>query len=206
MHTFGHAIYLCAMDSPILRVEELRKIYRSHRRGDVIAVDGVSFRAYEFTLCGHLHEPQQRQLRERFEFIEIQSDTHQSKIQVELLKGTLEQLAMSPLGFGRVLLSRLAAAFLFDLLVMLLFLLLMMASTGKWLHLDLLSLLPLLLLTMAGVLGIGFIMGGLALVFKQIQASLSSSSARRASAGCWDTTELKLKEHHAGTLLLGASA
>ncbi len=36
---------------------------------------------------------------------------------------------------------------------------------------DFASILPLLLLTIIGVQGIGFIMGGLALIFKQIQAS-----------------------------------
>jgi ABC-2 type transport system permease protein len=47
---------------------------------------------------------------------------------------------------------------------------LMMAVTGKWLHLDFLSLIPLMLLTVWGVYGFGFAMGGLALVFKQVQA------------------------------------
>ncbi|MFQ5795466.1 MAG: ABC transporter permease [Candidatus Bipolaricaulia bacterium] len=89
----------------------------------------------------------------------------------EAQQGTLEQLSMSPLGFGRVLLSRILAALVFDIGIMLIFLVLMMASTGKWLHLDFLSIFPLLLLTVAGVLGIGFIMGGLALVFKQIEGS-----------------------------------
>lgn len=89
----------------------------------------------------------------------------------EAQQGTLEQLSMSPLGLGKVLLGRLCAALAFDFLVMTVFLFLMMASTGRWLHLDFASILPLLILTVMGVQGIGFVMGGLALVFKQIEAS-----------------------------------
>lgn len=90
----------------------------------------------------------------------------------EAQEGTLEQLAMSPLGLRKVLLARLTAALVFNTLVMLIFLLLMMFSTGKWLHLDFVSILPLLLLTIAGVQGIGLATAGLALVFKQLQAFL----------------------------------
>ena len=46
----------------------------------------------------------------------------------------------------------------------------MMIVTGRWLHLDVVSLLPLILLTLAGVYGIGFAIGGLALVFKRIES------------------------------------
>lgn len=89
----------------------------------------------------------------------------------EAQQGTLEQLSMSPLGLKRVLIGRLAASLVFDVAIMFLFLLLMMLTTGKWLSLNLASVLPLLLVTVMGVFGIGFIMGGLALVFKRIQQS-----------------------------------
>ena len=89
----------------------------------------------------------------------------------EAQQGTLEQLYMSPLGFRSVILSQLVVAFFYQLVVLGVLLLLMMASTGKWLHIDLLSLLPLLALSVAGVYGIGFVMGGLALVFKQVQSA-----------------------------------
>lgn len=89
----------------------------------------------------------------------------------EAQQGTLEQLSMSPLGLKRVLIGRLSASLVFDFAIMFLFLFLMMFTTGKWLNLNLLSILPLLLVTIASVLGIGFIMGGLALVFKRIQQS-----------------------------------
>lgn len=90
----------------------------------------------------------------------------------EASQGTLEQLSMSPLGLGRVLIARIFAALVFRMAIMFLLLLLMMWTTGHWLHFDLLTVIPLLLFTMASVQGIGFVMGGLALVFKQVQAAL----------------------------------
>lgn len=87
-------------------------------------------------------------------------------------QGTLEQLAMSPTGLGRVLLSRAAASLAFQLLIGVVFLFVMMATTGTWLHLNVPSILPILLLTVGGVLGIGFLMGGLTLLYKQTGALL----------------------------------
>ncbi len=46
----------------------------------------------------------------------------------------------------------------------------MMATTGKWMNLDFVSLVPLLAITLLGAYGFGFALGGLALVFKRIQA------------------------------------
>lgn len=90
----------------------------------------------------------------------------------EAQQGTLEQLYMSPLGFGWVTIFRVVANFIVNALMVIVVLLLMMAVTGKWLHLDVLSLIPLILLTVAGAYGIGFFMGGLALVFKRVQSAL----------------------------------
>ncbi len=90
----------------------------------------------------------------------------------EAQQGTLEQLYMSPLGFGWVTILRVAAHFIFNLLIVIVILLLMMGTTGRWLNLDVLSLIPLVLLTIAGAYGIGFFMGGLALVFKRVQSAL----------------------------------
>jgi len=90
-------------------------------------------------------------------------------LMTEAQQGTLEQLAMSPLGLKRVLLGRLGGALLFQLGVTAVLLLLLMTTTSRWLNLDPVSIVPLLLITITSVLGIGFIMGGLALVFKRIQ-------------------------------------
>lgn len=86
--------------------------------------------------------------------------------------GTLEQIAMSPLGFGRVVLARTAVSFVIQLGWVLLILFLMMASTGRWLHLDFLSILPLMVLTGTGILGVGLALGGLAVVVKRVQSAL----------------------------------
>ncbi len=88
----------------------------------------------------------------------------------EAQQGTLEQLYMSPLGFGWVSASYVLSFLIINLTLTLGLFLLMMAITGQWLHLDFLSLIPLMLLTVWGVYGFGFAMGGLALVFKQVQA------------------------------------
>lgn len=88
----------------------------------------------------------------------------------EAQQGTLEQLYMSSLGFGWVSLSYVLSFLVINLTLTLSMFFLMMALTGKWLHLDFFSLIPLMLLTVWGVYGFGFAMGGLALVFKQVQA------------------------------------
>jgi ABC-2 type transport system permease protein len=90
----------------------------------------------------------------------------------EAQQGTLEQLSMSPLGLGRVLIARIFAALAFRVVIMFALLVLMMATTGRWLSVDVATIIPLLILTVAGAQGVGFVMGGLALVFKQIQAAL----------------------------------
>jgi len=46
----------------------------------------------------------------------------------------------------------------------------MMLTSGRWLHLDALSLLPLTLITIMAAYGLGFILAGLAVVFKRIQS------------------------------------
>ena len=83
--------------------------------------------------------------------------------------GTLEQLYLSPAGVAWVNGCYLLARFLVTLLTGGLILVLMMLTTGRLLHLDLVSLIPLTALTVASAYGFGFVMGGLALVFKRIQ-------------------------------------
>lgn len=89
----------------------------------------------------------------------------------EAQQGTLEQLYMSPLGFGWVVICHILTWLVINLTLTLGMLFLMMAVTGRWLNVDFLSVLPLMLLTVAGVYGLGFAMAGLALVFKQVQAA-----------------------------------
>jgi len=88
----------------------------------------------------------------------------------EAQQGTLEQLYMCPLGFRFVSLAWIASSFLTSLILVSALLGLMMATTGRVLRLPLGSLLPLVLLTLAPVYGVGLAMAGLALVYKRIQA------------------------------------
>lgn len=85
--------------------------------------------------------------------------------------GTLEQLYLSPCGFWWVNLSLMAARFVTNIIWIGSMLLVMMITSGYWLHIDLVSLFPIIMLTVAACYGLGFIMGGLALIFKRIQSS-----------------------------------
>jgi ABC-2 type transport system permease protein len=82
--------------------------------------------------------------------------------------GTLERLYMSPHRFGVVIglstLANIALSFLWGAIL----LGIMMALTGRWLTVDPLTILPLVSLTLMSVLGIGFLFGGLAIVYKRI--------------------------------------
>jgi len=84
--------------------------------------------------------------------------------------GTLEQLYISPIGFSWLnafnLISGLGLSFVFAAVL----LTLMMLTTGTYLNLDLVSVVPLMITALLSVYGIGFAMGGLALVFKRIQS------------------------------------
>lgn len=90
----------------------------------------------------------------------------------EATAGTLEQLAMSPFGLVWAVVMRFLGSLLTQLALILVVLVLMMASTGRWLNLDLVSIVPLLLLTLGGVYGLGLMFGGMALVFKRMQSFL----------------------------------
>jgi len=92
-------------------------------------------------------------------------------ISMEAEIGTLEQLYLSPAGFSWVNASWLIVRSVVSLVFLGLILLVMMLTTGQWLNLDLVSLVPLILLTMLAPYGFGFMTAGLALVFKRIQAA-----------------------------------
>lgn len=88
----------------------------------------------------------------------------------EARAGTLEQLYMTPLSYTAVAFYTIISNFIWNLTWIIPILLLMMVTTGKYLNVDLITLTPLLVLTIACGYGIGFIIGGLGLVFKKIQA------------------------------------
>lgn len=90
-------------------------------------------------------------------------------IREETQTGTLEQMYMSPLPTGVLMLGRSIASLVISILMVgvsaiVLVLLLDISLPVTW------SALPVFLLTMAGLYGFAFILGGAALVFKQVEA------------------------------------
>ncbi len=85
--------------------------------------------------------------------------------------GTLEQMYLTPVGFHWVNAAYLVSNLLIQLVLLGGMLALMIATSGQQLVIDVFSMLPLLLITVAGAYGAGFMMGGLALIYKRIQAS-----------------------------------
>ncbi len=94
------------------------------------------------------------------------------EITQEATRGTLEQLYMSPVSAWRILLARMMGNVVANLIMIAVMLVLAMATSGEWLRFDVATLLPLGLLTIACMIGVGFAVAGLAIVMKQIQAFL----------------------------------
>ncbi len=94
----------------------------------------------------------------------------------EAQMGTLEQLYMNRFGFLAVWFCHMASDLILSLAFVLPMLFAVMLTTGRWLTLGpraLVSLLVVVPLTMASVYGCGLALGGLALLFKQVQAFFS---------------------------------
>jgi ABC-2 type transport system permease protein len=90
----------------------------------------------------------------------------------EAIQGTLEQLSMSPMGIWRIMLTRLIASVIMESIIIVLLLYLAMLTTGQWLNVDVLTLLPILFLTITSMIGLGLIIAGMTIVLKQVQAFL----------------------------------
>jgi ABC-2 type transport system permease protein len=91
----------------------------------------------------------------------------------EATLGTLEQLALSPFGLLNVLLAEFVASLGYQLLMLVVVLFASEAVTGQWLHIDVLTLLPLVLLLLVQTAGLSLVIGGAAVVFKRV-ASLAN--------------------------------
>ncbi|ELZ69259.1 ABC transporter [Haloferax sp. Atlit-10N] len=84
--------------------------------------------------------------------------------------GTLEQLYMSPFGFGRVMLLKAASNVIQSMAIGGVILILMLVTTGRTLSVDLLTIVPVVTASLLSVVGIGFVFAGLALIYKRIGA------------------------------------
>lgn len=90
--------------------------------------------------------------------------------------GTLEQLYMSPLGFDRIVGVKTVVNVFVSLLIAMTLLGLMMltmllVSVSVTLSFDPLTVLPIVLLTLAPAVGLGYIFGGLALLYKRVESA-----------------------------------
>src|SRR5690625_4229083 len=92
--------------------------------------------------------------------------TMASEIANEAIRGTLEQLYMSPQPAWFIILARALSSLAIYLLLMVLVVVLAMLTSGQWLTFTLPAAVLLGVPTMAAVLGLGFIGAGLALVYK----------------------------------------
>lgn len=90
----------------------------------------------------------------------------------EAMRGTLEQLSMSPMGIWRIMGARLIATTLVNSLLILGLLFLSMLTTGQWLNIDVVTILPIMVLTIFSMFGVGFVIAGMSIVLKQVQAFL----------------------------------
>jgi hypothetical protein len=83
--------------------------------------------------------------------------------------GTLERLFTSPNGFGFVMLTKMVVNVVFSFLWAFALLVVMMVISGEWLTVDPLTVLPLGVLTIASISGVGLVFAGLALLYKRIE-------------------------------------
>ncbi|WP_088104438.1 ABC transporter permease [Halalkalibacter urbisdiaboli] len=90
----------------------------------------------------------------------------------EATRGTLEQLYMSPLGVWKIMLGRIISQFTLQSLMMLILLYAAMLTSGQWLNLNPLTTIPIIIMTIASMVGVSFMIAGLAIIVKQIQAFL----------------------------------
>lgn len=88
----------------------------------------------------------------------------------EAQEGTLEQLYMSVHGFGWVMGAKVVAGFFINLMFVAVLLVAALLTTGTTVNVDLFSLLPLVVGTLFGSVGIGFAIGGITLVLKRIDS------------------------------------
>ncbi|MEN2767879.1 ABC transporter permease [Ornithinibacillus xuwenensis] len=90
----------------------------------------------------------------------------------EATQGTLEQLGMSPIGIWKIMLSRLLSSTIIEFIIIVFLLYVSMLTAGQWLNVDVLSILPILILTLISMFGLGLIIAGFTMILKQIQAFL----------------------------------
>ncbi|WP_416150442.1 ABC transporter permease [Salipaludibacillus sp. HK11] len=90
----------------------------------------------------------------------------------EAMRGTLEQLYMSPMGVWKIMLTRIIGQFVLQFIVMIILLFAAMLTSGQWMNLNPMTSVPIIIVTMVSMIGISFMIAGLAIIVKQIEAFL----------------------------------
>ncbi|HBS47025.1 MAG TPA: ABC transporter [Paenibacillus sp.] len=90
----------------------------------------------------------------------------------EATRGTLEQLYMSPMGVWKIMLTRIVSQLGLQSVIMILLLFGAMLTSGQWLSLNPVTTIPIIIVTMISMVGVSFMIAGLAIIVKQIQAFL----------------------------------
>lgn len=88
----------------------------------------------------------------------------------EAREGILEQLYMSPYGYTRITAFRLFISFLANLIMIAVVFVIMMLVTRRFLNLDMISIIPLMVGFLLPIIGLSFVLGGIQLLFKKIDA------------------------------------
>lgn len=94
------------------------------------------------------------------------------ELSAEALRGTLEQLYMSTVPPYLILLFRMIATMLINTVLLSVLMILSMLTAGQWLTVDAATLLLVLPPTFLAVMGLGFMVAGLTIVYKQVGAFL----------------------------------
>lgn len=95
--------------------------------------------------------------------------SHTGSLMQEVQWGTLEQLFMSKFSFGAVNVGIIGVVLLETFLWGAGILVLMILTTGASLHLDLVTIAPIVLLSLSGPVAISMFLGGLALLYKRVE-------------------------------------
>lgn len=84
--------------------------------------------------------------------------------------GTLEQLYITPYGFGKVILSRMAIQIFWSMISGFILLLFMILTTNQEIEINVFTVVVIVMLTLLSVVGVGLILAGLALVYKKVNS------------------------------------
>lgn len=87
----------------------------------------------------------------------------------EATRGTLEQLHLTPYRTWKIMFSRIVSQLLLTAIMAFILIVIIQITTNQWLNFNPLTTIPIMAVTFLSMVGVGFMMAGIAMVFKQIQ-------------------------------------